>query len=283
MSTPLFHAERQVLAREHRPAFPLDLRGDDLARAQREGLRAGERIAVVDAARDYFACEVVSFRDGRLSVRFAQREASSLAAKPSVVLAQGLVEDAKMCSILCFGAEIGVAGFLPFACGRCGAGLGLDEAGALLEGWQSAAADAALHAGLPCAPKVHEPVDVEGACAALSGAAAVLVCWEEAPESARLRDALGELLPGGAGDCAETPLAVVVGPEGGLSQEEVEAFLSCNPRSSLVSLGPSVLRVETAAVVAPALVLYSLGALGGAAAPGSEGSGREALEGEARA
>lgn len=282
MSTPLFHAEGQVLAREHRPAFPLNLRGDELARARKEGLRAGDRIAVVDAARDYFACEVVSLEGGLLTVSFARRDAPS-AAEPSVVLAQGLVEDAKMRAIFRSGAEIGLAGFLPFACGRCGVELGLGEAGTLLEGWQSEADDAALHAGFPCAPRVHGPVDVEGACAALSGAAAVLVCWEEAPEAARLCVALEKLLPGGARDCTEAPLAVVVGPEGGLSQEEVDAFLSCNPRSSLVSLGPSVLRVETAALLAPAFALYSLGALGGAAAPGREGAERGDSESEARA
>ena len=51
-------------------------------------------------------------------------------------------------------------------------------------------------------------------------------------------------------------MAVVVGPEGGLTEREVEALSACNPRSSLVSLGPSILRTETAGIVAPALVLY---------------------------
>ena len=60
-------------------------------------------------------------------------------------------------------------------------------------------------------------------------------------------------------------VAVVVGPEGGLTPDEVDALLACNPRASLVSLGPSILRTETAGVVAPALVLYELGALGGRA------------------
>ena len=53
-------------------------------------------------------------------------------------------------------------------------------------------------------------------------------------------------------------MAVVVGPEGGLAEREVEALLACNPRSSLVSLGPSILRTETAGIVAPALALYEL-------------------------
>ncbi|MEG1197735.1 MAG: 16S rRNA (uracil(1498)-N(3))-methyltransferase, partial [Raoultibacter sp.] len=50
-------------------------------------------------------------------------------------------------------------------------------------------------------------------------------------------------------------------PEGGLAPAEVDCLLACNPRAALVSLGPSILRTETAGIVAPALVLYELGAL----------------------
>ena len=52
---------------------------------------------------------------------------------------------------------------------------------------------------------------------------------------------------------------MVVGPEGGLSRSEADALLACNPRASLVSLGSSILRTETAGIVAPALVLHELG------------------------
>ena len=57
----------------------------------------------------------------------------------------------------------------------------------------------------------------------------------------------------------------MVGPEGGLSQEEVDLLLASNPAARLVSLGPSILRTETAGIVAPALALYELGGLGGRA------------------
>ena len=94
-------------------------------------------------------------------------------------------------------------------------------------------------------------------------ATAVLVCWEEAPSAARLGEALRSALAATETRVpADARVAVVVGPEGGLAPDEVDALLACNPRASLVSLGPSILRTETAGVVAPALVLYELGGLG---------------------
>jgi 16S rRNA (uracil1498-N3)-methyltransferase len=57
-------------------------------------------------------------------------------------------------------------------------------------------------------------------------------------------------------------IAVIVGPEGGLSASEVEFLLQANPNARLVTLGNTILRTETAGIVAPALVLYELGGLG---------------------
>jgi 16S rRNA (uracil1498-N3)-methyltransferase len=52
-------------------------------------------------------------------------------------------------------------------------------------------------------------------------------------------------------------VALLVGPEGGFAAEEIAYAGECGVRA--VTLGPRVLRAETAGVVAPALVLYALG------------------------
>jgi 16S rRNA (uracil1498-N3)-methyltransferase len=57
-------------------------------------------------------------------------------------------------------------------------------------------------------------------------------------------------------------VAIVVGPEGGLAENEVRAILAANSHANLVSLGPSILRTETAGIVASALCIYELGGLG---------------------
>jgi 16S rRNA (uracil1498-N3)-methyltransferase len=82
---------------------------------------------------------------------------------------------------------------------------------------------------------------------AFEGAEHGVVFWEDAVES----------LHAVAFDDRAEQVTVGVGPEGGLTAEEIGAA-----GLAAVSLGPTVLRIETASVVAPALVLHRLGRLG---------------------
>ena len=97
--------------------------------------------------------------------------------------------------------------------------------------------------------------DVCGVCADSRGG---VVWWEEAPGAARSDEAIERALVQLRAGAANARVGVVVGPEGGLTEREVDALLACNPRASLVSLGSSILRTETAGIVAPALVLHEL-------------------------
>ena len=87
----------------------------------------------------------------------------------------------------------------------------------------------------------------------------VLVCWEECPSTKTIAAALEQSL--GSAAVAKPRIAVLVGPEGGLSAGEVEALTGV-ANAWPVTLGPSILRTETAGIVAPALVLYACGGMG---------------------
>lgn len=119
-----------------------------------------------------------------------------------------------------------------------------------------------MQSGRRAVPEVMEPMAIADACDLFAQAGAVLVFWEEAPRAARIADALSRFLVQGPPAPAEVCVAVVVGPEGGLTQGEVDTFLARCEHASVVSLGSSILRTETAGIVAPALVLYELGGLG---------------------
>lgn len=256
MSLQHFYLRDQVLADEREAAFPLRLDDGDAKHARVLRLAPGERIAVVDAALDYFACEIVAFDDALPVVRIAQRFERADAG-PSVVLVQGLAKGDKMETVIRHATELGVSAFVPLACERSVVRLDAKKAAAKAGRWRAIAKSAAMQSGQPAVPEVREPAGLREACALLADADALLVCWEEAPGASRLDAALDRTLGGGR-TAQGARVAVVVGPEGGLAEREVEALLGCNPRASLVSLGPSILRTETAGIVAPALVLYEL-------------------------
>jgi 16S rRNA (uracil1498-N3)-methyltransferase len=81
------------------------------------------------------------------------------------------------------------------------------------------------------------------------------VLWEESTD-AGLAETLANLR-----DVADVRVALLVGPEGGLSAEEVELLRGRG--ASVATLGPTVMRTETAAVVALALAIAALGGMGG--------------------
>lgn len=257
MSLPHFFLESQVISQEAEESFVLRLSDDDAKHARVLRISPGEHIAVVDASSDYFECEVTeASRDG---VRAKIASKIDAPERPEVVLVQGLAKGEKMDMVIRHATELGVAGIVPLECERSVVKLDAKKAAARTQRWRAIGKSAAMQSGQPRLVEVFEPSSLERACEIVSNATAVLVCWEEAPLTRTLRSALDRALAEcSCADVRDARVAVVVGPEGGLAQREVDAFLSANPRASMVTLGPSILRTETAGIVAPALVLYEL-------------------------
>lgn len=275
MSLPRFFLDEQILADEGEGVFPLRLARDDAKHARVLRLSVGEHIAVVDAVQDYFECEIASFEDEFPLVRIASRE-GALDEGASVMLVQGLPKGDKMETVVRHATEVGVAAFVPMKCARSIVKLDAKKAAAKTERWRAIAKSAAMQAGRAYVPEVTEPKTVDEVADLIAQATAVLVCWEEAPQTARLAAALKHGLSACCCSARDARVAVVVGPEGGLTQEEVSALLACNPRAALVSLGSSILRTETAGLIAPALTIYELGGLGASCVEASA-SGRSAF------
>ncbi|MDO4443571.1 MAG: RsmE family RNA methyltransferase [Slackia sp.] len=265
MSLHHFFLDGQVLGCETEPCFPLRLSAADAKHARVLRLEPGEHIGVVDAARDYFECEVVS-ADGDIAVRIAQK-LDAPEDNPTVVLVQGLAKGDKMDDIVRHATEVGIGAFVPLICSRSIVKLDAKKAAAKVQRWQAIAHSAAMQAGRRVEPEVCGPMTVAQAAEAFSEATAVLVCWEECPSTSTIAEALSKAFEAcGVRDSRDARIVVVVGPEGGLSASEVE-MLTAGARAWPVTLGSSILRTETAGVVAPALVLYECGGMG-ASSPG---------------
>ena len=120
-----------------------------------------------------------------------------------------------------------------------------------LERMRSNAIEAAEQCGILSIPEVREEENLERFLKGLEKDRLVVFCDENAPVSNPVK-ALAELGNKQAG------LAVIVGPEGGFTDQE-RALVAAHERCVCVSLGPRILRADTAAVAALAIVQSVLG------------------------
>jgi 16S rRNA (uracil1498-N3)-methyltransferase len=124
-----------------------------------------------------------------------------------------------------------------------------------LDRMRANAIEAAEQCGILAIPEITAPADFTAAIAALGASCHLVFCDEEAPCAdpvAALRADLGEAGASGA------QLAVLIGPEGGFGEEE-RAMLVRRPQTSRIALGPRILRADTAAVAALAIVQAAAG------------------------
>jgi 16S rRNA (uracil1498-N3)-methyltransferase len=137
-------------------------------------------------------------------------------------------------------SQLGVSRFVPFTSARS---VVRELSPAKQERWQKIAREAAETAHRGAVPRVDELAPWGALFVRLDGR--IVVCWEEA-SGPRLIDASRD------GD-----VTLVVGPEGGLSADEIETARS--HAAAIVSLGRRILRAETAAIAAVAMVVGARG------------------------
>jgi len=187
--------------------------------------------------------------EGEILEAGAPAEESPLA----LTLAQGIPKGDKLETIIRMSTELGVACVAPLITTRS---IAREEHGRWAvrrARWERVAREASKQCGRAVVPGVAAPVALGDWLAARDARdrGGVLVClWER--ETAPLAELLPAARPARA--------AVVVGPEGGLGDDEVEALRAAG--ALVAGLGPRLLRTETAGPVAVALLQARWGDLG---------------------
>ncbi|MFT3714112.1 MAG: RsmE family RNA methyltransferase [Archangium sp.] len=212
-------------------------------------LRAGDELEVFDGAGLRFDARVQSMDEKHAVLKLgASRAVPSLR---EVLVVQGLPKGDKLELVLQKGTELGASGFLPAACERSVVKLDGKEESKRAR-WQRIAEEAARQSGRADVPTVHAPGALLKALEPFVATHALLVLDEE-ERALPLSQAVSSL-------DADRPLALVIGPEGGLSRSEVTALIAKGARC--VTLGRLVLRTETAALAALTVVRHLDGVLG---------------------
>ncbi len=162
-----------------------------------------------------------------------------------VTVYQGVPKADKLDFVVQKLTETGASALIPVKMSRCVAKPDAKDARKRRERLERIAREAAKQCNRGRAPEILEPLTWTRALAAMARHDLVLVPWEEA-DGFRMKDAF-------AANPGARDIGIVIGPEGGMSAEEVDAMLDAGAKA--ITLGPRILRTETAAVVSAALAM----------------------------
>ncbi len=222
------------------PAGPADwtLQGDEAQHARAKRLEAGEAVHLFDGRGRVAAGRVVACEKRALSVRIERIETVG-PRRPGVTVAVSPPKGERLDWMLEKLTELGVAAICPLQCERSVA-QAKDER---LDRWQRRLVEAAKQAHVAWLPTIEPSHKLAQILARAGEFTDLLVADTMGPTAPILAPALpGEARP-----------VVLIGPEGGFSEGEREQMSRAGVRR--VSLGPTVLRTETAAIVAAACLL----------------------------
>ena len=218
-------------------------------------LKRGERLVLADGAGRDYEVELTAVSPRAATAAVVAERPSPPEPSLELVLYQSLIRPQRFELVLEKGTELGVSRFVPLLSGRARVrtpGPAGEGGSQRMQRWRRIVTEAAEQSGRGRVPAIDPPSLFEDAVRSAPGLR--LLPWE-GERSQGLRSYLRSL--------GDRPLAasLFIGPEGGFAEDEVRLAreAGCVP----ISLGPRILRSETAGIVAAALVMHELGEMGG--------------------
>ncbi len=209
-------------------------------------LSPGAEVEVFDGRGGAWSAEIgAAFEALVLGARAAS--AGAAGAPAEIWLLAALAKGEKMDLVVQKATELGAAGIAPFAAERSVVRLEPEKGEERARRWRRIVEEAARQCGRADVPLVRAPVALGAALEALPPGALALAFQPGGPPVLALEP------------IASSTYAAIVGPEGGLTDAELAACAAAGARRA--ALGPRVLRAETAAIVAVALLQARFGDL----------------------
>lgn len=211
-------------------------------------LREGEKIEVVSDGNVYIS-RIESFSKKQISLKILDGFTGENEPDTEIFLYQGLAKGSKMDLILQKCTELGVKKFYPLMTHRSVVKI-KDERKeqSKINRWSQIVDEAAKQSKRDILPRVENIIDFPDMIELLKKEENIIVPYEKA---------LGKGLGKGLKDIKSNRVHLIIGPEGGFEEWEIEKLKEIG--GNIVSLGPRILRTETAGIVAAAIILYLSG------------------------
>ncbi len=217
--------------------------------------KPGQCVIVVDDANQVARMEMTSFSPDTVTMKLVERLDADTESPIQLVLAVCLLKADKMDFVVQKAVELGVNRILPIASHNCVVRYDAKKSEQRRQRWQKIADEAAKQCGRTALVQVGP---IEALSQFLCHAwyeddmdSELLFCYEN-EQHVSMRECLQQT--------TSKRYLLLIGPEGGFTLEEAESIVKAGGQS--VTLGPRILRAETAAVAGLSIVQYEKGDLG---------------------
>lgn len=218
-------------------------------------LNTGDKIGMFDGIGWEYEGTITRIREREALIHLEKSNLSSTESPLQLWLAQGLPKGDKMEHIIQKTTELGIRGIIPLELERSVVRLEGKKKTERAKRWQKIAIEAAKQCRRAFIPPVHAIQTLQVFLEGLPEDKVLLVPWEEGgtplKQILQAKEKYLNMLK---------PVYVLIGPEGGLDKKEVEKAQEYG--GVPVSLGPRIMRTETAGLVTAAVVMYHWGDLG---------------------
>ena len=207
-------------------------------------LKDGEAVQALDGEGGMWSAKLC-VTDGKNAYLELESEISNSEAPIDVTVYMGIPKGDKfefLCQKL---TELGVRRLVPVRMERSVAKIEEKEKDKKLQRFRKIAQEAQKQCGRGMEMEISDPISVKELEKRVNEHVLTLLLWEEA-EGYRTRDAYRD-------HPAYTDIACIIGPEGGISEKEAGLFMDAGAKC--VTLGPRILRAETAAVTSVSVIM----------------------------
>jgi 16S rRNA (uracil1498-N3)-methyltransferase len=213
-------------------------------------LKPGDGMVVFDGFGHEFESRIESFSASGVHVSLG-KQIPQADKKISTTLAQAIPKAGKMDLIVKTAAELGTDVIIPFDAARSVSRIAGEKASAKVARWQKIVREAARCSRSPRLTQIEPVLSFSDMLLRATPDARKLIFWEEEDQH-NIKDILNDKQFDEA-----VNFFVVVGPEGGLSRDEVDEARGAGFISA--SLGKRILKVETAAAAILSIIQYEKG------------------------
>jgi 16S rRNA (uracil1498-N3)-methyltransferase len=215
-------------------------------------LKAGDHFILLDNSGWEHEAEITHVSTQRIETRVLHKALATGEPRTKITLYQALLKLNKFEWVLQKGTELGLVGFVPMISQRCMIGSLEDISKTKLERWWRILMEAAEQSRRGRMPTLRAAMVFSSACEDAARGGLTLIPWEEEKEQS-----LSSILR--AEEQLPFSINLFIGPEGGFTSEEVAKAQRYG--AVPITLGPRILRAETAGLVAATAILYQLGDL----------------------